>query len=214
MIFRLFSFLVSWKVYTCLLLIVDIGYAGAMIFYVFNNSPFLSWTVALILFLGLSFALDFRSHFVYLCALTREDPNVAFNVIYQGISYSIKCGFWQIFLLTLAFVTFVTRTFFILWITVTILIVILNFLLLVRKRFLDHMLSHMYLQLSEEEKHPFVLQQCCICLQLFEVEEEMVQLSCLHVYHRSCIQRWFRESPTCPICRFRLMDVQEPEMIL
>ena len=33
-------------------------------------------------------------------------------------------------------------------------------------------------------------------------DDDNERLTCGHTFHRSCLQRWFRRSPTCPNCRF------------
>ena len=49
---------------------------------------------------------------------------------------------------------------------------------------------------------------CSICLGDFELEEEIVILSCKHEFHKLCAQQWFRENigknQTCPNCRNNL----------
>ena len=49
---------------------------------------------------------------------------------------------------------------------------------------------------------------CSICLGDFELEEEIVILSCKHEFHKLCAQEWFRENigknQTCPNCRNNL----------
>lgn len=45
---------------------------------------------------------------------------------------------------------------------------------------------------------------CSICQDEFVVDEEVVQLPCLHLFHPSCIERWLRMHNQCPVCRFSL----------
>lgn len=45
---------------------------------------------------------------------------------------------------------------------------------------------------------------CAICLQEYEPGEALKMLSCSHIYHRKCIDRWHRAQPggkTCPLCQ-------------
>ena len=45
---------------------------------------------------------------------------------------------------------------------------------------------------------------CCV---EFDLEEEACQLPrCKHVYHRECVEPWFKENKACPTCK---MDVFE-----
>ena len=41
---------------------------------------------------------------------------------------------------------------------------------------------------------------CCICMDHPE-KEDWVQLKCLHLFHKSCLTKWFSRSLTCPLCR-------------
>ncbi|GFQ02101.1 probable E3 ubiquitin-protein ligase xerico [Phtheirospermum japonicum] len=44
--------------------------------------------------------------------------------------------------------------------------------------------------------------ECCVCLCRFEAEEEVSELSCKHVFHRGCLDKWFdNQHITCPLCR-------------
>ena len=41
--------------------------------------------------------------------------------------------------------------------------------------------------------------ECVICAD--EGNEQMHTLECGHQFHASCLLRWFRQSPACPLCR-------------
>lgn len=43
--------------------------------------------------------------------------------------------------------------------------------------------------------------QCVICTEVLTEECILVHLKCGHVYHQSCLGRWFGTSKTCPDCR-------------
>lgn len=43
--------------------------------------------------------------------------------------------------------------------------------------------------------------RCVICLDDFEVDEQVRRLPCLCTFHRNCIDRHLQESISCPICR-------------
>ncbi|XP_038687460.1 uncharacterized RING finger protein P32A8.03c-like [Tripterygium wilfordii] len=43
--------------------------------------------------------------------------------------------------------------------------------------------------------------ECPICLGSFVVGEDVVRLSCGHIFHHECVERWQRRSGTCPVCR-------------
>lgn len=46
-------------------------------------------------------------------------------------------------------------------------------------------------------------QQCTVCLQDVGIEEDSVQTSCQHLFHKECLTHWVETSKTlqCPICR-------------
>jgi len=49
--------------------------------------------------------------------------------------------------------------------------------------------------------------ECPVCLSQFGYKERgIVRLKCDHVFHRACLEPWFRENHTCPMCR---ADVDE-----
>ena len=41
-------------------------------------------------------------------------------------------------------------------------------------------------------------ENCSICL---EEPGKCSQLKCGHIYHRKCINKWFKTSSSCPVCR-------------
>lgn len=44
--------------------------------------------------------------------------------------------------------------------------------------------------------------ECCVCLNGFEAEEEVSELSCKHFFHKGCLDKWFdNRHSTCPVCR-------------
>ncbi|KAG9156851.1 hypothetical protein Leryth_020165 [Lithospermum erythrorhizon] len=44
--------------------------------------------------------------------------------------------------------------------------------------------------------------ECSVCLNEIEEGDEVRQLSCDHVFHRECIDRWIGYgNVTCPLCR-------------
>jgi hypothetical protein len=50
---------------------------------------------------------------------------------------------------------------------------------------------------ENEEENNF----CCICLQQYKIEENIVEMYCNHLFHAECIEEWLNYNPTCPICR-------------
>lgn len=43
---------------------------------------------------------------------------------------------------------------------------------------------------------------CSICIEEYQVGEEISSLPCLHMFHCHCINEWLRHCNTCPICKF------------
>lgn len=56
---------------------------------------------------------------------------------------------------------------------------------------------------------------CTICQEPLEPETEVLPLReithCTHVFHQSCIDRWFQRNVRCPVCRFDIRDHESPE---
>ena len=42
---------------------------------------------------------------------------------------------------------------------------------------------------------------CAVCLETPVVDERVRTMRCGHGYHRRCIDRWFENHVTCPICK-------------
>ncbi|KAL5481709.1 hypothetical protein EMCRGX_G021937 [Ephydatia muelleri] len=45
---------------------------------------------------------------------------------------------------------------------------------------------------------------CSVCKDSFNLDEELLQLPCKHVFHRDCIMPWLQMRDTCPTCRFSI----------
>ncbi|KAI3880937.1 hypothetical protein MKX03_020003 [Papaver bracteatum] len=51
---------------------------------------------------------------------------------------------------------------------------------------------------------------CLVCLNQFEPKSEINRLSCGHVYHKVCLEKWLDYwNITCPLCRTPLMPPDE-----
>ena len=44
---------------------------------------------------------------------------------------------------------------------------------------------------------------CSICLEDYSKEDKIVQLDCSHIFHRKCVETWFKSKTikNCPLCR-------------
>ncbi len=47
---------------------------------------------------------------------------------------------------------------------------------------------------------------CSICLEEFVVGFVSSKLVCGHIYHKNCIDKWFGQNPTCPLCNKSCTD--------
>jgi hypothetical protein len=43
--------------------------------------------------------------------------------------------------------------------------------------------------------------ECGICLENFKKNEYVRTLSCSHYFHKKCVDKWFKNTMTCPSCR-------------
>ncbi|KAL6144063.1 hypothetical protein ACLB2K_054758 [Fragaria x ananassa] len=51
---------------------------------------------------------------------------------------------------------------------------------------------------------------CSVCLSEFQPESEINHLTCGHVFHQDCLEKWLNYwNITCPLCRTPLMAVEE-----
>lgn len=50
-------------------------------------------------------------------------------------------------------------------------------------------------------------EKCVICLEKYKVNEYKRELKCGHVFHKKCIDKWFKKSccdnKSCPLCRIK-----------
>ncbi|XP_059282618.1 probable E3 ubiquitin-protein ligase XERICO [Lycium barbarum] len=54
--------------------------------------------------------------------------------------------------------------------------------------------------------------ECSVCLTDFEPDAEINHLSCGHVFHKLCLEKWLKYwNVTCPLCRNYMMMSQEGE---
>lgn len=66
----------------------------------------------------------------------------------------------------------------------------------------DSVFSNLY-RYSYSESEDIFYKDCSICLESFYKNDELVQLNCPneHTYHSSCLQKWLKVNPVCPICK-------------
>lgn len=42
--------------------------------------------------------------------------------------------------------------------------------------------------------------ECLICLDEFNQGQQIITIKCGHIYHKTCIDKWFLKKKTCPLC--------------
>lgn len=61
------------------------------------------------------------------------------------------------------------------------------------------------ISITPEDLAEPVNRECCVCLESYELGQQVVRLPCAHLFHGSCIRDWLLESScTCPVCRYEL----------
>ena len=48
--------------------------------------------------------------------------------------------------------------------------------------------------------------ECSICYNNYEDDNDTGKLKCNHIFHNTCIKKWFNTSGTCPICRSNVFE--------
>ncbi|CAN6571411.1 unnamed protein product [Malus baccata var. baccata] len=52
--------------------------------------------------------------------------------------------------------------------------------------------------------------ECSVCLTEFEPESEINRLSCGHIFHQHCLEKWLNYwNITCPLCRTQFMPGED-----
>ena len=51
---------------------------------------------------------------------------------------------------------------------------------------------------SENKYH---INNCIICFEYFNENEEIIKLNCFHIFHSNCIEKWLTKNKFCPICK-------------
>ena len=48
------------------------------------------------------------------------------------------------------------------------------------------------------------LDQCCICMEVYEKGEQLMRLPCFHAFHAYCSTKWLKMKACCPVCNERI----------
>lgn len=51
---------------------------------------------------------------------------------------------------------------------------------------------------------------CPICIELFDLEDKVYELTCQHIYHSKCLYPWLTScSASCPLCKMDFVALKE-----
>ncbi|XP_037944602.1 uncharacterized membrane protein DDB_G0293934-like [Teleopsis dalmanni] len=62
-------------------------------------------------------------------------------------------------------------------------------------------LPHKYKRVRRPSETDEDAEKCAICLSLFEIENDVRRLPCMHLFHTDCVDQWLITNKHCPICR-------------
>jgi len=67
-------------------------------------------------------------------------------------------------------------------------------------------------KLTDEETKKFTDEKttCSVCLEGFEVSQNVMTLDCGHTFHSSCILNWFDQKNYCPLCKHKVGQPVKP----
>ena len=57
------------------------------------------------------------------------------------------------------------------------------------------------MKLTKEILEKIENKQCLICLDNYEIDENLCYLPCFHLFHSDCIKTWIKKSNKCPLCK-------------
>lgn len=60
--------------------------------------------------------------------------------------------------------------------------------------------------LTITDSSTYLEEQCPICINNYELGEQLRILECKHCFHISCIDEWLQKKSTCPLCRQNTTD--------
>ncbi|XP_067615222.1 uncharacterized protein [Eurosta solidaginis] len=62
-------------------------------------------------------------------------------------------------------------------------------------------LPHKYKRVRRPSESDEDAEKCAICLSLFEIDNDVRRLPCMHLFHTDCVDQWLVTNKHCPICR-------------
>ena len=55
---------------------------------------------------------------------------------------------------------------------------------------------------------------CLICHEDYIASSSLIRImDCSHIYHSTCIEEWFKYNESCPICRKKLSQTRQPNLL-
>ena len=58
---------------------------------------------------------------------------------------------------------------------------------------------------KEVKDNELIKEGCVICLEKYQKKEKVITLRCNNMFHQTCIEEWFKNGKSCPLCRFSLL---------
>ena len=58
---------------------------------------------------------------------------------------------------------------------------------------------------KKQENKNEQFEKCVICMEKYEINDEVKTLPCIHIFHKDCIDHWFKAgNDSCPICKNKI----------
>ncbi len=64
-----------------------------------------------------------------------------------------------------------------------------------------------------KKNDPLLKETCSICLDHYSRREGVRKSNCNHTFHKKCIDKWYKQNDSCPICRQDLFEKSTSEDI-
>ena len=62
-----------------------------------------------------------------------------------------------------------------------------------------------FMEVSQKKENKNEFQNCVICMEKYEINNEVKTLPCFHLFHKDCIDQWLKAgNDSCPICKNKI----------